>query len=188
MQRILGDGGCNESAAAVHQGNTDVQSAEIYSRNNRHFLPLVKVTVHLPAEIPRGCLVDRASHLREIRGYVMLEAVLADVTQKPLQVRNLDDSSPAESVERIVGERALAGIAAHDAGRVIGREAGKTHRARLHAAHAGPKGILFPDSAGNDFLEIHAHVLKEVLGQVAAVKADRLVGIVSVVVVPIEYR
>ena len=146
---------------AVDQGNTDAQGAEIHSRNNRHLLPLVTVPVHLPAEIPRGGFVDRAGHRREIRGHVMLEAVLADVMQKPLQVRNPDDSSSAESVERIIGERTLAGIATHDASRVVGGEAGKTHRSRFHAAHTGSKRILLPDCAGDDLLEIHAHVLEK---------------------------
>ena len=56
--------------------------------------------------------MDRGDGIgRKICGHVVLEAVLADVMQKPLQVRNPDDSGPAKSVERIVGERALADTA-----------------------------------------------------------------------------
>ena len=40
--------------------------------------------------------------------------------------------------------------------------------------------------SGNDFLEVHSDALEEVLGQIAAMEADGLIGIVAVVVVPIE--
>jgi hypothetical protein len=39
------------------------------------------VVVHLPTEIAGGCLVYGTSHLREIRSYMVFEALLADESQ-----------------------------------------------------------------------------------------------------------
>jgi hypothetical protein len=41
----------------------------------------------------------------------MLEAVLTDIAEQGLQVRDADDAGAAESVERIVGEFAFADVA-----------------------------------------------------------------------------
>ena len=48
----------------------------------------------------------------EVGGDVVLEAVLADVAEQLLQARDFDHAGAAESFERIVGERALADVAA----------------------------------------------------------------------------
>ena len=45
--------------------------------------------VHLPAEIPRRGLVHRRAGLAQVGRHVVLEAVLADVAQQLLQLRNL---------------------------------------------------------------------------------------------------
>src|SRR5208283_3587838 len=95
-------------------------------------------------------------------------------------------SGPAEGIQGIVGESAFADIAANPAGAIVGGKAREAHRARLHAADAGSEGVFAAHRPGDDFLEIHAHVLEEVLGKVAAMEADGLVGIVAVVVVPVE--
>ncbi len=79
--------------------------------------------VHVPAEVARGCLVDRPGHGGKIRGDVMLEAVFANVVEQPLHLRNFDDPRAAESVERIVGKFAFADIAANLASSVVGGEA-----------------------------------------------------------------
>ena len=50
-------------------------------------------------------------------------------------------------------------------------------------------GVLLADGARDDELVVHLHAfVEEVLGQVGAVEADGLVGVVAVVVVPVEQR
>src|SRR5579872_3876540 len=115
----------------------------------------------------------------------MLESVLADVVQQFLQMRNLYHPNAAECIQRVAGEFSLADIAANYSGDVVGREAGKAHRARLHAAHNGAERVVLANRSRDDFLEVHADVLEEMLGQVAAMKADGLVWIVAVVVIPV---
>src|SRR4051794_6914343 len=117
---------------------------------------------------------------------MMLEASLADVSEQVLQLWYLDDARAAEGLQGIVGEVALADVAPHLAFAVISGEARIAHRRSLHTADAGAEGVLLTDGAGDDLLEVHADVLEEVLGQVAAVEADSLVRIAAVVVIPIE--
>ena len=62
---------------------------------------------------------------RKIRGHVMLESVFADVVQQLLHLRNLHHAGAAKRVQRIVGKRAFAHVAAHLAAGVVGREARK---------------------------------------------------------------
>src|SRR5258705_12924735 len=150
--------------------------------------PLVPMPVHLPAEIAGDCFVGRARDRGKICRYVVLKTVFADVAQKALELRNFDDARSPKSVERIVGKRTFADISTHDSGCVVGGEAGKAHGTRLHSADTRSESIFFSDCPGDDFLEIHADILKEMLGQIAAVKAHCLVGIISIVIVPIEQR
>ena len=70
------------------------------------------VPVHRPAEVFAGGLVDGGGGGGEVGGDVVLEAVLADVAQQLLHVGDLDHAGAAEGVERIVGEGALADVAA----------------------------------------------------------------------------
>src|SRR6266851_514125 len=130
--------------------------------------------------------MHRARYRRKVRCNMVLESVLANVMQQILQARNLHYAGAAESIERIIGKRAVPYISAHCPSSVIRGEAGKAHRPRLYAAHHGSEGVFLAHGAGNDFLEIHADLLKEVLRQIAAMKADSLIGVVTVVVVPVE--
>src|SRR5271154_4280288 len=114
---------------------------------------------------------------------MMLKSVLADVMQQLLQLVNLDHANSAESIQRIVGKRALAYIPANHASGVVGREARKAHRPRLHSADHRSERVVLAHGSGDDLLEIHAHILEEMLGQVAAMEADGLVRIVSIVIV-----
>src|SRR5579862_2999291 len=116
----------------------------------------------------------------------MFKAIFADVMQQLLQFANLDHSDPAKRVKRIVRERTLANIPANHSSRVVGREAREAHGTRLHAAYDGAECILFANGSGDDLLEIHSHILKEMLWQIATVKADGLVGIGSVIVIPVK--
>src|SRR5438874_811460 len=111
----------------------------------------------------------------------MLEAVLADVAQQLLQAGNLDHARAAEGLERIGREGAAADVAAHFSRQVICREPGKAHGAGLDPPDAGPECVRLPHSAGNDLLEIHPDALEEMLRQVAAMEADRLIGFLTVV-------
>src|SRR3954451_25321298 len=116
----------------------------------------------------------------------MLETILADVAQELLQLGNLDHSDPTEGIERVAGELPFANIPANGSAGVVGGESGEAHSAWLHAPDHSAVGVLFADGARDDLLEVHADLLEEVLGQVAAMKADGLIGIVPVVVVPVE--
>ena len=119
---------------------------------------------------------------------MVLEALLADVAQQLLQLRDVGDAGTAEGLQRIARELAFANVATNAAMEVVGGEAREAHRAGLHAAHAGAEGVLLADGAGDDGLEVHDDVFEEVLGQIGAVEADALVRIAAVVVVPVEQR
>src|SRR5260370_19369369 len=118
----------------------------------------------------------------------MVEPEFGDITQKFLQMRNMHDAGAAKSLQRIVGERTFADIAADFSLAIIRRNAGKTHRAGLHSSYACAKRIFLAYCPGNDILEIHAHILDEMLGKIAAVETNGLVGVIRVVVIPVEQR
>src|SRR5690348_2855176 len=61
MQGIFGDGGSEDALLAVHDGNADAQSTEIYASDDGHerFPLLIRVPVGVPAEVARGGFVDR---------------------------------------------------------------------------------------------------------------------------------
>src|SRR5438132_8797672 len=141
--------------------------------------------MHPPAEVPDGSLMHRTRSRREIRRHVMFKSVLANVMQQLLQLRNLHHAHPAKSIQRIASERTLADVPANHSRRVIGRESGEAHRTRFYPADNRAKSVLLAHRPGNDFLEVHAEILEEVLGKIAAMKADSLVGIVAVVGMPV---
>src|SRR5215470_18802417 len=118
----------------------------------------------------------------------MLESAFADESEQLLQLRNLYDSSSAKSLQRIAGKFAFAHISANFSGEVICRKPREAHWARFHASHARSKSIFFANRPGNNFLKIHLHILEKVLGQIAAVKTDRFIRIVRIVVIPVEQR
>jgi len=143
--------------------------------------------VHLPAEVSGGSFVDRSCSRRKIRGYMMLEAVLADITQQFLHLWNLNHACPAEGMQRIVGKRTLTDIARDLPGKVVGGEASEAHCSSLYCSIQCAVRILFANGSGDDLLEVHFHALiEEVFRQIRAVKAHRLVRVVPVVVVPIQ--
>src|SRR5713101_8402981 len=107
----------------------------------------------------------------------MLEAALADVAQQMLHARNLDYARAAESLERIVGKHSLAHVPADSALAIVGGKPRVAHGPSLHTAHTGAEGVFLPYGSCDDLLKVHAHVLEEVLWQIAAVEAYRLVGI-----------
>src|SRR5271168_860861 len=149
-------------------------------------MPLGWVGVNVPAEIAGGGFVDGRGYRGEICGDVMFEAVFADVAEQFLEVRDFYYAGAAERFEGIVGEGALAYVAGNFSGAVVGGEARETHGTAFDAADAGAEGVVFADGAGDDFLKVHADILEKMFRQVAAVEADGLVGIVGVVVVPVE--
>ena len=133
VQRIFGDRGFEQPALAVHDGDADAQSSEINSRHDGHQqAPLFPGWWYMSQ--PRYRVVasyTARSDTGKIGGHVMLETVFADVVQQLLHLRNFDHAGAAESIQRIVGESAFADVAAHLAGGVVGREAGKAHLLRL---------------------------------------------------------
>src|SRR6266568_3798336 len=118
----------------------------------------------------------------------MFKTAFADITQKFLQMRNVQDAAAAKSLQRIVGELTFADIAADFPFAIIRRNAYKPHRAGLHSPYACAKRIFLAYCPGNDLLEIHAHILEEMLGKIAAVETNGLVGIIRVVVIPVQQR
>src|SRR5690242_6703876 len=97
--------------------------------------------VHIPAEIAAGSFVNGSRAGGEIGGSVMLESVFTDIPEKTLHVRDFDDSGAADGLERIVGESALADIAAHFAIEVVGRETRVRHGSGFHPANAGAERV-----------------------------------------------
>lgn len=92
---------------------------------------------------------------------MVFEALLADVAQKLLQIRDFDDASAAESFERIVGEASAADVAADSSVGIVGGKPRKTHGAGLDASHAGAKRIVLAYRARNDLLKIHLHIFEK---------------------------
>src|SRR5947208_12296893 len=118
----------------------------------------------------------------------MFEPAFADVAEQLLQWTTMHDAGAAKGLERIVGKISFADVAANFSFTIVGRDADKTHRTGLDSAHAGAKSVFLADSTGDDLLKVHAHILEKVLGKIAAVKTDSFVGIVCVIVIPVEQR
>src|ERR1035438_9485133 len=148
--------------------------------------PVLLVIGDVPAQVVAGGLLHGTGDGGHVGGYVMLEAVFADKAQQGLEMENFHDAGTAESDQRIVGELALSHVAIDAAFQIVGGEAREAHRAGLHQALAGAVGVLAAHRAGDDLLEVHLDALEEVLRKIAAMEADGLVGIVAVVIVPVE--
>src|SRR6266699_2131316 len=116
----------------------------------------------------------------------MLETVLADMPQQLLQLRDFYDARASESIQGIIRKPAFSDVTAHFPGSIVGGESRKTHPLRLDEPDTCPESIFLAHGACDDFLEIHLHGTEKVLWQVGAVEAHCLVGIRSVVVIPIE--
>src|SRR5215467_10055296 len=101
-------------------------------------------------------------------------------------MRNLHNPSTAKSVQRIIGEAAFANVATHLSGRIVGREARKTHLLGLDQADHCAVSIVLAYRSRNDFLKIHLERPEKMLWKIGAVEAHRLIRIVGVVVVPVE--
>src|ERR1035441_5608911 len=105
------------------------------------------------------------------------------------KIRAMATVHDVELVDVLVdaGERALADVTANGAAEVVGGEAGEAHGAGLDGAVQRAVGILLAHRTRDDELVVHLHTfLEEVFGQVGTVEADGLVGVVAVVVVPVE--
>src|SRR6478736_1045471 len=119
---------------------------------------------------------------------MMLESVLADIVQQFLHLRNLDHTRTAKRIQRIVRKPAMPNIAAHLPGSIVSRKARKAHLLRLDQSDHGAVSILFTYGPSDDFLEVHLERTEEVLRQICAVEAHRLVRIAAIIVVPIKQR
>ena len=69
---------------------------------------------------------------------------------------------------------------------IVSGEAGEGHGRGFDLADHGAEGVELADGAGDDLLKIHAHVGEEMFRKIGAVEADGFIGIVAVVVVPIQ--
>src|ERR1700743_2146042 len=142
--------------------------------------------VHLPAKIPASRFMDGRCSGGEIRGHMVFKAVLTDISQQLLHLRNLNYAGSAKGLERIVGESTLADIAGDLSSKGVGRKEREAHRPGLYPAVERSMGVLLADRPGDNLLKVHLHAfVEEMLRQVGAVEADSLIGIVSIVVVPI---
>src|SRR6202451_3885568 len=116
----------------------------------------------------------------------MLKSVLANIVEKFLQMRNLHHAHSAKGIQSVAGKFTFPHITANPPRRVIGGEARVTHRSGLHAAYHGAECIFLAHGPGNDLLKIHWEVLEKMLRQIAAMETHSLVGIVAVIVIPVE--
>src|ERR1019366_10306514 len=102
---------------AIENGNPDAQGSEIYAGNDAHgglragHAQPLRVAVYAPAQIACGGFLDRGGYGRQVGGYVVLEAALADVAEQLLQPGDAHHAGAAKSFERIVGELAFAHVA-----------------------------------------------------------------------------
>src|SRR4051794_26078463 len=105
-----------------------------------------------------------------------------------LQAWNFHHAGPAKCIERVHSERAVAYISANLSSQVVRRKTRVAHRSRFYATDACAVCIFLTDRARDYLLEVHFHISKKVLRQIAAMEADCFVRIVSVVIVPVEKR
>jgi len=117
---------------------------------------------------------------------MMLESVLADYLHQRLQVFDVRHTVSAECVQRVVGHLAFAHVRLNDAFLVVGGYSCECERTGRHASDARAERTLFAHRACNDLLVIHLDVAEYGLRQVAAVEQHAFVGIVAVVVIPVE--
>src|SRR5260370_31584933 len=103
-------------------------------------------------------------------------------------LRYLYTAAPANCFRSMSREGTAANIAANLPAKIIGGETGEGHESGFHAADASAEGVLLAYGSSNDGLKIHLHIFEEMLWQVAAMKANCLVWITAVIVVPVEER
>src|SRR5208282_2993771 len=149
-------------------------------------LDLGGVRVDVPAEVAGGGFVNGGGNRGKICGDVMFEAVFADVAEQFLEMRDFYYAGAAKGFEGIVGESAFTDVARDFSGEIVGGETRETHWATFYAADAGAESVVLADRARDDFLKVHADILKKMLRQIAAVEADGFIGIFGVIVVPVE--
>ena len=128
----------------------------------------------------------RSSHGGKVGSNVVLEAVLANVVQQLLHFWNFNHSRAAKGIQRIVCKTTFAYIATYLAGSIIRRKAREAHLLRLDKSNHGALCVFLADRAGDDFLEVHLERPEEMFRQISAVKANCLIGISPVIVIPIK--
>jgi len=144
------------------------------------------VSIDFPAHIGIECFGDCVSFLGEVYGDVVFETHVADVLHKVLEVVYFEDAVSAEGIEFVVGEFALSNVAGYQPRRVVGGSSAEGRFCGFDSSGDSPEGVFFSDGAGDDFLVIHFFVSQERYRNVAAVKKDAFVGVVGIVVVPVE--
>jgi hypothetical protein len=88
--------------------------------------------VDVPVQIVTCGFGYGSGGVREVSGYVVFEAVFADVAQEFLHVGYTDYAGSSEGGQRVVGKFSFAYIAADDSFAVISRESGKGHSSGFH--------------------------------------------------------
>ena len=92
----------------------------------------------------------------------------------------------AKGFQGIVCKTPLPGITADFAAQIVGGKPREAHRAGFNPADARAKGVFLAYCTGDDGLKIHHHFFEEMFRQIAAMETNCLIGIASVVVVPIQ--
>ena len=83
--------------------------------------------IHIPAQVSCSRLIYGGRYRGQVGRDVVFETVLADEMEQFLHMGNFNHARATKRVQRVVGEPALAYVAPHPPGSVIGREAGKAH-------------------------------------------------------------
>ena len=182
---------CFRTAIASYETKSGLRERSVNFPHSPEFVGLIRrlrVPVHRPAEVFGGGFIDgarrrwrswrrRGARSRSRRCSAAASACCG-ISTTPAPPKVLSGSSV---------KRALADVAGDLAGEVVGGEAREAHGAGLDRAVERAVRVFLADGARDDELVVHLHAFaEEVLGQVGAVEADGLVGVVAVVVVPVE--
>jgi len=154
----------------------------VYFCDVEHFL----VMIDIPAEVSGKGIDDTVGDEGLVDGDVMLVSALADELEQVLEAIDPYDASAAEGFERIIGEFAFAGVSADGTVEIVGADSQEGHRTRRDISDDGSVGVIFSDGPGDDVLESHFGGSEEALGEIAAMEHDGAIGIVAVVVIPVE--
>src|SRR5437016_5891270 len=128
------------------------------------------MVIYSPAEVGGQGVVDGFGDGHLGSSDVVFEAVLADIAQEFLELRNLDHAVAAKGIERIGGKLPLPDITGDATAKIIGRNAAISERPRADAADDRAIGVFFANCAGNDFLIIHLLLNKEGLRQIGTME------------------
>lgn len=113
------------------------------------------VSVEFPCHICVEGFCDCVCFLRDIYGDVVLEAHLAYVLHKELEVWDFHYAVAAEGIELVVCELAFAHVSADDAGGVVGGGSAEGRLSGCYRPDDGTISVVLADGAGDNLLVVH---------------------------------